>query len=69
MRRIPGGHSPNVKNRSSKHLILLTKQRSVYRSMSNAALAEVKDPEARREEQRRAKRREKKAAKQNVEAV
>lgn len=60
MVRIPGGHAPNIKNRSSKHLIPLTKQKSVYRSMSNAALAECKDPAARKEENRREKRRAKK---------
>ena len=60
MVRIPGSHAPNIKNRSSKHLIPLTKQKSVYRSMSNAALAECKDPAARKEENRREKRRAKK---------
>ena len=55
MVRIPGGHAPNIKNRSSKHLIPLTKQKSVYRSMSNAALAECVDPAARTEENRREK--------------
>ena len=60
MVRIPGGHAPNNKNRSSKHLIPLTKQKSIYRSMSNAALAECKDPAARKEEVRRTKKREKK---------
>ena len=60
MVRTPGGHAPSIKNRSSKHLIPLTKQKSAYRSMSNAALAECKDPAARKEEARRAKKHEKK---------
>lgn len=38
MVRIPGSHAPNIKNRSSKHLIPLTKVKPVYRSLSNAAL-------------------------------
>lgn len=60
MVRTPGSHAPNIKNRSSKHLIPLTKRKTIYRSMSNAALAECKDFNARQEENRRAKRREKK---------
>ena len=60
MVRTPGGHAPSIKNRSSKHLIPLTKQKSAYCSMSNAALAECKDSAARKEEARRAKKHEKK---------
>ena len=60
MVRTPGGHAPNIKNRSSKHLIPLTKQKSIYRSMSNAALTECKDSAARKEEARRATKHEKK---------
>ena len=60
MRRIVGSHEPNNKNRSSKHLNLLIGQKSMYRSMSNAALAECKNPAARKEEARRAKKHEKK---------
>ena len=56
MVRTPGGHAPSIKNRSSKHLIPLTKQKSIYRSMSNAALAECKDSAARKEENRREKK-------------
>lgn len=41
MVRIPGSHAPNIKNRSSKHLIPLTKVRPIYRSLSNAALEEM----------------------------
>ena len=60
MVRTSGSHMPNIKNRSSKHLIPLTKQKSAYRSMSNAALAECKDSAARKEENRRAKKNSKK---------
>ena len=60
MRRLAGYHEPNNKNRSSKHLNLLIGQKSIYKSMSNAALAECKDSAARKEEARRAKKREKK---------
>ena len=60
MVRTSGSHMPNIKNRSSKHLIPLTKQKSAYRSMSNAALAECKDSAARKEEARRVKKHEKK---------
>lgn len=60
MVRIPGSHVPNIKNRSSKHLICLTKCKSIYRSMSNAALAECKNPDAQKEENRRAKKNSKK---------
>ena len=60
MVRTPGGHAPSIKNRSSKHLIPLTKQKSIYRSMSNTALAECKDLAARKEEARRSKKHEKK---------
>ena len=60
MRRLAGSHEPNNKNRSSKHLNLLIGQKSIYRSMNNAALAACNDPAARKEEARRAKKREKK---------
>ena len=60
MIRTPGSHAPNIKNRSSKQLICLTKCKSIYRSMSNTALAECKDPGARKEENRRAKKNSKK---------
>ena len=39
MIRIPGSHVPNIKNRSSKHLIPLTKVKPAIRS--NAALEEL----------------------------
>lgn len=38
MIRTPGSHTPNVKNRSSKHLIPLTKHRPIVRCVSNAQL-------------------------------
>jgi hypothetical protein len=38
MRRIPGSHVPNIKNRSSKHLGCLTKMKSALWSMSGDAL-------------------------------
>lgn len=60
MVRAPGSHPPNIKNRSSKYLIPLTKIKPIYRSMSNAALAECNDPLARKEENRRAKKNVKK---------
>lgn len=41
MVRIPGSHVPNIKNRSSKHLIPLTKVKPAVRSMSNAMLEEI----------------------------
>ena len=41
MVRVPGSHAPNSKNRSSKHLIPLTKIRPAIRSASNAALNEM----------------------------
>ena len=41
MRRIPGTHVPNIKNRSSKHLIWATKIKPAERSMSNQQLMEL----------------------------
>jgi hypothetical protein len=38
MVRIPGEHVPNIKNRSSKQNILLTKKKSAMMSLSNEAL-------------------------------
>ena len=65
MVRAPGSHPPNIKNRSSKHLICLTKHKSIYRSMSNEALAAYNSfYEARKEIERR----KKKNAKKNGEA-
>lgn len=57
MRRTPDNHAPNCKNRSSKHLIPLTKMKSVYRSMSGEMLMKLSntsgDPKAKRELERR----------------
>ena len=40
MIQIPGQHVPTVKNRSSKHLYLLTKVKPAVRSASNTVLEE-----------------------------
>lgn len=40
MRRLPGSHPANIKNRSSKHLSLLIGHRPAVRSASNATLEE-----------------------------
>lgn len=54
MIRIPGSHVPNIKNRSSKHLICLTKVKPVVRSMSNEQLKQISyDSEAQQEITRR----------------
>ena len=41
MRRIPGTHVPNIKNRSSKQLIWFTKIKPAERSMSNEQLKDL----------------------------
>ena len=66
MRRTPGSHPANIKNRSSKHLGWLcgVGNKSAFRSMSNAALSEFTCSAARRERDRRAKKEDKKEAKQ-----
>ena len=56
MRRVPGSHEPNNKNRSSKHLVPLTKIKPVFKSMSNAALAEFACEGAKKERARRNKK-------------
>lgn len=38
MVRIPGGHAPNIKNRSSKHLIWFTKMKPALWSMGGEQL-------------------------------
>lgn len=38
---MPGTHVPNIKNRSSKHLIWATKIKPAERSMSNQQLMEL----------------------------
>lgn len=63
MRRLPGSHPANIKNRSSKHLGCLTGHKPAVRSMSNAALSEYNTDEARAEIRRRNKKHEKQDAK------
>lgn len=46
MRRLPGSHAPNIKNRSSKQLSKLTKIRPFWRSMSNTVLLEIAKSDA-----------------------
>ena len=41
MRRIPGSHVPNIKNRSSKQLAWFTKMKPIERSMSNDCLKDL----------------------------
>lgn len=53
MVRIPGDHAPNIKNRSSKHLIPLTKCKPVERSMSNEELMKYSSRAAVKELKRR----------------
>lgn len=63
MVRTPGEYAPNVKNRSSKHLMCLTGMKFAYRSMSGEALAEMSkrgDALATKEINRRAKKNSKK---------
>ena len=60
MRRLPGTHVPNIKNRSSKHLSWLTGFKPAVRSMSNAMLNEMSGKDAANERRRRLKKQEKK---------
>jgi len=53
MTRIPGSHAPNIKNRSSKHLIILTKHKPAVKSMSNEELMKYTSKEAADERRRR----------------
>lgn len=41
MRRLPGSHAPNSKNRSSKNLTWMTKIRPAIRSLNNATVREL----------------------------
>jgi len=62
MIRTPGEHAPNIKNRSSKNLICLTGMKSLYKSLSGEALAEMSkrgDALATKEINRRSKKNEK----------
>ena len=63
MRRTPGGHVPNIKNRSSKHLACMTKCKPAVRSMSNAALDQMNTKAASMEKKRRAEKKAKRDAK------
>jgi len=47
MRRLPGSHPPNIRNRSSKQLSWLcgVGHKSALRSASNAALEEMAKPD------------------------
>lgn len=57
MTRTPGEHVPNIKNRSSKQLICLTKHKPIVRSLSNEALMKIKyDDDASKELRRREKK-------------
>jgi len=63
MRRIPGERAPNAKNRSSKHLNLLTGYTPFARTLSNEALARYSGPEFAKERRRRDAKAAKKAGK------
>lgn len=64
MVRVPGEHAPNIKNRSSKHLICLTKNRPYIRSVNNELLEKLAGaPGVAKEARRRANKRAKKDAK------
>ncbi len=59
MIQIPGQHTPPVKNRSSKHLFILTKNKPAVRCVSNAVLeewAKSNTPGVHKEIKRRAER-------------
>lgn len=59
MTQVPGEHVPPIKNRSSKHLIKLTKVKPMIKSVSNERLnAMIKsgDHEASKERTRRNKK-------------
>lgn len=62
MIRIPGSHVPNIKNRSSKHLLWHTGMKPAVRSMSNEALSKLSGSEVTKE----IKRRRDKAAKRDM---
>ena len=59
MRRLPGSHEPNNKNRSSKHLGWLTKIKPAIKSLSNEALCAINGTDVQKE---LARRRSKKAS-------
>lgn len=59
MVRIPGSHAPNIKNRSSKQYIPLTKIKPLVRCLSNEALRELSTEDANKELKRRANKKNK----------
>ena len=66
MTRVPGEHAANVKNRSSKQYICMTKIRPIVRCVNNETLTKWSNGgcrEAYAELQRRKTKREKKSAK------
>lgn len=66
MIRIPGNHTPNINNRSSKHLIPFTKIKPIVKCVSNAQLekwAAVNFPGANAELKRRRDKKAKKDSK------
>ena len=65
MTRTPGEHAPNIKNRSSKHLICLTKVKPVVRSWSNEKLYQLSWSSAVKKELDRRSRKAAKKAKQS----
>lgn len=60
MRRLPGSHPANIKNRSSKQLGWLCGVKPFYKTLSNEALAEFKTDGAAHERRRRDKKNAKK---------
>jgi len=60
MRRLPGSHEPNNKNRSSKHLGWLAKMKPAIRSLSTESLNAMVGKDVQKE---LARRRDKKAKK------
>ena len=74
MRRLPGSHPPNIRNRSSKHLSWLCGPgtKPVYRSMNNTELKLAAKPAGEKKPDWKAQaeltRREKKRAKREAKA-
>ena len=63
MRRLPGSHPANIRNRSSKHLGWLCGIKPVMKTLSNDALAEFTCKEAAAERTRRDKKNGKRGTK------
>ena len=63
MTRVPGEHLPNIKNRSSKQYMCLTRIKPVVKSMNNEMLNKFNTPDAIHERKRREKKHQKKNAK------